>query len=81
MMSQAKIMVVVSHDLNQLPALCDTGVWLHQGKVRMVDSMETVIEAYKQYYSAPPEQPTTVNGADALPPEEVLCTGFAPLAG
>jgi ABC-type polysaccharide/polyol phosphate transport system ATPase subunit len=80
MMSQAKIMVVVSHDLNQLPALCETGVWLHQGRVRMVDSMETVIDAYKQYWSAAPEHPSVGNGDSASPAEEVVCTGFAPLA-
>jgi ABC-type polysaccharide/polyol phosphate transport system ATPase subunit len=80
MMSQAKIMVVVSHDLNQLPALCETGVWLHQGRVRMIDSMETVIEAYKEYWSAAPEQPRSDDGDTACPAEEVVCTGFAPLA-
>ncbi len=49
MMSQAKIMVVVSHDLETLPAVCDTGVWLHQGRVRMAGSMKTVCTAYKEY--------------------------------
>jgi lipopolysaccharide transport system ATP-binding protein len=80
MMSQAKIMVVVSHDLNQLAALCDIGVWLHQGRVRMIDSMETVIDAYKAYWSATPELPRPDNAEMACPAEEEVCTGFAPLA-
>jgi lipopolysaccharide transport system ATP-binding protein len=48
MMSQAKIIVVVSHDLNSLDAMCDKGVWLHQGRVHMVGPMKEVCEAYRK---------------------------------
>jgi lipopolysaccharide transport system ATP-binding protein len=48
MMSQAKIMVVVSHDLNSLDAMCDKGVWLHQGRVHMVGAMKKVCDAYRK---------------------------------
>jgi lipopolysaccharide transport system ATP-binding protein len=46
MMSRAKIMVVVSHDLENLAKVCDTGVWLHQGRVRMIGPMRDVCDAY-----------------------------------
>jgi ABC-type polysaccharide/polyol phosphate transport system ATPase subunit len=47
MMARAKIIVVVSHDLGSLPRLCETGVWLAQGRVRMVGPVEDVIAAYR----------------------------------
>jgi len=57
MMSQAKIMVVVSHDLHSLEGMCDTGVWLHQGRVHMIGPMKMVCDAYRrqsQLSQAPP---------------------------
>jgi ABC-type polysaccharide/polyol phosphate transport system ATPase subunit len=48
MMSRAKIIVVVSHDLGTLTHLCETGVWLDHGRVRKIGSMEDVIAAYKE---------------------------------
>jgi ABC-type polysaccharide/polyol phosphate transport system ATPase subunit len=63
MMSQAKIMVVVSHDLNSLEAVCDKGVWLHKGRVHMIGSMRKVCDAYRK-------QARTSNGASAQKPAE-----------
>jgi ABC-type polysaccharide/polyol phosphate transport system ATPase subunit len=48
MMSQAKIIVVVSHDLDSLAAMCDKGVWLHQGRVHMEGPMKAVCDAYRK---------------------------------
>jgi ABC-type polysaccharide/polyol phosphate transport system ATPase subunit len=94
MMSQAKIMVVVSHDLNSLDAMCAKGVWLHQGRVYMVGPMKTVCDAYRRQArlsNAPPaaksserefEFPNPVDpdaqGATAAK-EEQAWTGFPPL--
>jgi lipopolysaccharide transport system ATP-binding protein len=54
MMSRAKILVIVSHDLDSLPALCETGVWLHQGRVGMTGPMAAVVSAYKDYVRGGP---------------------------
>ncbi len=47
LMSRARIIVLVSHDLGTLARLCETGVWLAKGRVRMVGPMEEVIAAYR----------------------------------
>jgi lipopolysaccharide transport system ATP-binding protein len=81
MMSQAKIMVVVSHDLESLAAVCDTGVWLHQGRVRMTGDMRMVIDAYKNCWSQPPENRAADTASTAaLEGEVALTAGFPPLA-
>jgi ABC-type glutathione transport system ATPase component len=89
MMSRAKIMVVVSHDLDSLAAVCEKGVWLHRGRVRMTGPMSAVIDAYKEHAARPsaeneegpvfPEfmvpDALTANAAE----EESSCTGFPQL--
>jgi ABC-type polysaccharide/polyol phosphate transport system ATPase subunit len=95
MMSQAKIMVVVSHDLETLAAVCDTGLWLHQGRVHMIGPMKTVSDAYKNYAQGRPcpvadnlsepgselPDPLTPDAVCARSAaEEVSWTGFPPLA-
>jgi ABC-type polysaccharide/polyol phosphate transport system ATPase subunit len=57
MMSKAKIIVVVSHDLGSLPLLCDTGVWMDHGRVRMLGPMKDVVAAYKDYVQTTPTGP------------------------
>ncbi|HLJ92056.1 MAG TPA: ABC transporter ATP-binding protein [Gemmataceae bacterium] len=79
MMSRAKIMVVVSHDLETLAAVCDTGVWLHQGRVCMVGPMHAVSTAYKEYAQRPaPAESADVDDVMGAV-EELVGTGFPPL--
>jgi ABC-type polysaccharide/polyol phosphate transport system ATPase subunit len=54
MISRAKIIVVVSHDLETLAAVCDTGVWLHKGRVNLIGPMKAVITAYKNHMTNRP---------------------------
>jgi lipopolysaccharide transport system ATP-binding protein len=49
MMSRAKIIVMVSHDLENLPQLCETGVWLDHGRVCKIGPIEDVIAAYRAH--------------------------------
>jgi ABC-type polysaccharide/polyol phosphate transport system ATPase subunit len=49
MMSRAKIIVVVTHDLGSLPHLCETGAWLDQGRLVMLGPIGEVIAAYKKH--------------------------------
>jgi ABC-type polysaccharide/polyol phosphate transport system ATPase subunit len=53
MMEQARILVVVSHDLTALAELCDRGVWLDQGRVRADGPIADVIDAYVGHVGAP----------------------------
>ncbi len=46
MMEKARILVVVSHNLNVLPRLCKEGLWLEKGRVRAEGPIENVIAAY-----------------------------------
>jgi ABC-type polysaccharide/polyol phosphate transport system ATPase subunit len=84
MMSRAKIMVVVSHDLETLAAVCDTGVWLHQGRVHMIGPMQAVGAAYKEHAQGRSGTPAC-QPSDAEPEkprfagEELAWTGFPPL--
>jgi ABC-type polysaccharide/polyol phosphate transport system ATPase subunit len=73
MMSRAKIIVVVSHDLGSLPRLCETGVWLAQGRVRKVGPIDDVIAAYREHTQAPPPAEA---GQDPGKPQPAR-TGFA----
>lgn len=48
LMSTARAVIVVSHDLASLSLLCDRVVWLDHGKIRMTGSTDDVIAAYTQ---------------------------------
>lgn len=48
LMSSARAVVVVSHDLASLAALCDRIVWLDHGRIRMEGRAGDVIAAYRQ---------------------------------
>jgi ABC-type polysaccharide/polyol phosphate transport system ATPase subunit len=48
MMSKAKIIVMVSHELASLANLCDRVVWLDHGTIRQVGPAKEIIAAYTQ---------------------------------
>jgi len=47
MMRAARLMVLVSHDLDALPAMCEKAIWLQQGRFEMFGETEEVIAAYR----------------------------------
>src|SRR5262245_22009784 len=63
MMSRARLMVMVSHDLDSLGKLCDCGLWMEWGRVRMDGPMPQVIAAYKQHTALVQAQPAAPPGA------------------
>jgi ABC-type polysaccharide/polyol phosphate transport system ATPase subunit len=73
MMSRAKIIVVVSHDLGTLPKLCETGVWLAQGRVQKVGPVDEVIAAYREHMLGPPAAEAESNADEPRP----ATAGFA----
>jgi ABC-type polysaccharide/polyol phosphate transport system ATPase subunit len=46
MLEKARILVVVSHDLDTLGRLCDRGIWLNKGRLQADGPMQDVIDAY-----------------------------------
>jgi ABC-type polysaccharide/polyol phosphate transport system ATPase subunit len=56
LMSNARAVIVVSHDLASLPMLCDKAMWLDHGKMQMIGPTEQVIAAYTQQVSNNKEQ-------------------------
>jgi ABC-type polysaccharide/polyol phosphate transport system ATPase subunit len=49
MLSRAKVLVAVSHDMGTLDQVCEKGVWLDRGRVRMAGPMTAVIKAYEKH--------------------------------
>ena len=47
MMAKAHLMVLVSHDLDALPQMCNRAVWLDHGQIRMMGACPEVIAAYR----------------------------------
>jgi ABC-type polysaccharide/polyol phosphate transport system ATPase subunit len=48
LMSTARAVIVVSHELTSLPLLCDRVLWLDHGRVRLIGRTDEVIAAYTQ---------------------------------
>jgi lipopolysaccharide transport system ATP-binding protein len=56
MMSKAKLIVVVTHDLDSLARLCDKAVWMDHGRIRLIGSVKEVTAAYVNSVNAPQSQ-------------------------
>jgi ABC-type polysaccharide/polyol phosphate transport system ATPase subunit len=46
MIAQARLIVLVSHDLEALANLCDRLVWLDHGRIRQIGPPDAVVDAY-----------------------------------
>ncbi len=55
-MSNARAVIVVSHDLTSLALLCDRVLWLDHGKMQMIGPTEEVIAAYTQQVNGGAQQ-------------------------
>jgi ABC-type polysaccharide/polyol phosphate transport system ATPase subunit len=78
-MSRARMVVIVSHDLKTLARVCDTGIWLDRGRVRMSGPVVDVVNAYEEYVQGPsPVPPAGPSKTDSERPglnaPEPLCT-------
>ncbi len=51
LISSARAVIVVSHDLHSLAMLCDRVLWLDHGRIRLNGPTEDVIAAYSQQVS------------------------------
>jgi ABC-type polysaccharide/polyol phosphate transport system ATPase subunit len=50
MMEQARLMVIVSHDLDRLKDLCTSIVWMDHGNVKVHGDPAATIAAYRQHF-------------------------------
>jgi ABC-type polysaccharide/polyol phosphate transport system ATPase subunit len=48
MMDKARLIVMVSHDLNSLAKFCDRGLWMDHGQVRQHGPIAEIIGAYRK---------------------------------
>jgi ABC-type polysaccharide/polyol phosphate transport system ATPase subunit len=53
MMAKAHLMVLVSHDLESLPAICNRAVWMDHGRIAKTGSCHDVIAAYRSSVQVP----------------------------
>lgn len=51
MMSKAKILVMVSHDLSSIAKLCQRAIWMDHGSIHAEGPAERIVAAYDQHYS------------------------------
>ncbi len=69
MMATARLMVVVSHDLGSIEALCNSGMWLTHGGTVQTGPIREVVGAYKRSVapagSNPPTAPNPVGAIAA----------------
>ena len=56
LMSNARAVVVVSHDLGTLPLLCDRVLWLDHGHVKAIGPAAEIIEAYTETVNGAPQR-------------------------
>ena len=49
LIEKARILVIVSHDLGSLEAICSRVIWMNQGRVAADGSPHRVIEEYKRF--------------------------------
>jgi ABC-type polysaccharide/polyol phosphate transport system ATPase subunit len=56
MMDRARLIVMVSHDLNSLVQFCTRGIWMDHGSLRMDGPIHDVIAAYTHSVSQAPAQ-------------------------
>lgn len=53
MMAKAHLMVLVSHDLESLPQICNRAVWLDHGRVHRTGTCAEVVAAYRSSVQGP----------------------------
>lgn len=47
MMAKAHLMVVVSHDLDSLPHICNRAVWMDHGRIQRMGTCAEIVAAYR----------------------------------
>ncbi len=46
-----RTVIIVSHSSDTLRKLCDTILWLHDGEIKMLGSVDEVLPVYEEFMS------------------------------
>ena len=57
LMSQARLMVLISHDLDSMPTMCSKVAWLDHGRLASIGPALKVVEEYRQSVAKAPPAP------------------------
>jgi lipopolysaccharide transport system ATP-binding protein len=57
LMATARLMVMVSHDLDSIESMCNRVLWMEHGRVRMAGPASQVVRAYRESVMPPPGPP------------------------
>lgn len=64
LMTQARLMVVISHSLETLPMMCSKIAWMEHGQIRRVGPAEDIIAEYRGSVAAAPPRPGALVESD-----------------
>jgi len=53
LLAQARLIVLVSHDMGALAKFCDRIMWLDHGGIRQIGPADTILAAYRKFMTAP----------------------------
>lgn len=57
LMATARLMVMVSHDLESIESMCNRVLWMEHGRVKMSGPADRVVRAYRDSVQPPPGPP------------------------
>lgn len=57
LMSQARLMVLISHGIDELPNFCSRVAWMDHGQIRLIGPAQQVVDAYRASVAASPPMP------------------------
>ena len=53
LLQQARLIVLVSHDMDALAKFCDRVMWLDHGQIRQIGPVKATVAAYRKFMTAP----------------------------
>ncbi|HBC93042.1 MAG TPA: teichoic acid ABC transporter ATP-binding protein, partial [Pelotomaculum sp.] len=65
--SQAKMILVVTHQVDFVQKYCNRALWLDQGSLRASGSPDEVVSAYKAFIAEMPKTTKVINLSETRP--------------
>ncbi|MCE9530897.1 MAG: ABC transporter ATP-binding protein [Planctomycetes bacterium] len=60
LMSQARLMILISHDLESISSMCSKAAWMDHGQIVRIGPAKQIIDAYKASVSQAPPAPGAI---------------------
>jgi len=65
---QKKTIIFVSHNLDAVEGICDKVMWLHEGKIQMIDNTRLVLRSYNEFVAKKgAERPGSIQEMQKIP--------------